>query len=28
LKFDYDPVNGYQKGHINGASLNLVETRH
>ena len=26
VEVDYDPVNGYQKGHINGASLNLVET--
>jgi thiosulfate/3-mercaptopyruvate sulfurtransferase len=21
VEVDYDPVNGYQKGHINGASL-------
>ena len=25
VEVDYDPVNGYQKGHINGATLYLVE---
>ena len=28
VEVDYDPENGYQKGHINGASLILVEKRH